>query len=325
MWLGYWVCLWIFLLHPQVEALRTEADEDRSGVASHGQRTEHADGNSTFVLYSIQAAGYDVEAVDAALDTWAAHLRPGQLQVVGMKQPEMRKALPAGITWHQTDCPDSHAGGACKDFNALANAWEKGADWVVLLGSDNYAAVSNIEAVLAQHSSSKPQVLGIRGCGNCSGGGLCGGGGQIFNHAALEQMMKMGRETYIKESFAEANRCGMWGDVSNCRVAFSRGVSVTDLPGLHAWHLDHQQLRVALRSKEPLPLTFHYLTADEMKKLHALIVLHPDSILQTVPQSGVSRWYQQREKYVAEEESRRWPDRSLRSRTWRRAMNTVAN
>jgi len=42
-------------------------------------------------------------------------------------------------------------------------------------------------------------------------------------------------------SMLEAFRCGMWGDVSNCRVAFAHGVSVLDLPGLHGWHLNAQQ------------------------------------------------------------------------------------
>ena len=41
--------------------------------------------------------------------------------------------------------------------------------------------------------------------------------------------------------FAQAASCGNWGDVSNCRVAFAHGVSVTDLPGLHGWHLTAQQ------------------------------------------------------------------------------------
>ena len=46
---------------------------------------------------------------------------------------------------------------------------------------------------------------------------------------------------HVFQILLEAFRCGMWGDVSNCRVAFSHRVSVLDFPGLHGWHLDAQQ------------------------------------------------------------------------------------
>ena len=39
----------------------------------------------------------------------------------------------------------------------------------------------------------------------------------------------------------QAKSCGMWGDVSNCRVAALHGVPVGDLPGLHGWHLKPPQ------------------------------------------------------------------------------------
>lgn len=263
------------------------------------------DFRSGLVLYSIQTAAENVGSINAALDTWAADLRPGQLQVVGMDERKVKRSH--SIAWHKSDCPDSHKGGACKDFTALADAWDRGADWVVLLGSDNYAITSNIEAVLAKLSSITPHVLGIKGCGDCKAGGLCGGGGQIFSRGALKKMMVAGRESYMNESLAEAASCGNWGDVSNCRVAFAHGVSVSDLPGLHGWHLNVQELQDALSSTNPLPLTFHYLKPDEIKTLHALIAEHAESYFRTTFQAeeGLARWYEQREVYVAEERKRR--------------------
>ena len=56
--------------------------------------------------------------------------------------------------------------------------------------------------MLARRATS-PTVLGIRGCGRCQGGGLCGGGGQIFSRAALRQMMRQGAKAYMKESLKE--------------------------------------------------------------------------------------------------------------------------
>ena len=47
--------------------------------------------------------------------------------------------------------------------------------------------------------------------------------------------------SYRSMGFSQALVDGMWGDVSNCRVAFSHGVPVTDLPGLHGWHLEERE------------------------------------------------------------------------------------
>jgi len=258
------------------------------------------------VLYSIQTALHNVEGIQVALETWAKDLRPGQLQVVGMDHP--KGVHVKGISWHKSKCPDSHAGGACKDFTALAEAREKEVDWVVLLGTDNYAVTSNIEAALSQHSSSEPQVLGIRGCGDCAAGGLCGGGGQLFNRGALEKMLEAGRSSYLQQSMSEAKSCGMWGDVSNCRVAALHGVPVGDLPGLHGWHLKPPQLSQALGSSYPAPLTFHYLNVDEIKALHAMLQEQAEAFLvgnAGLQAQGLAMWWQDRDRYVKEEQGRR--------------------
>eukprot|EP00435_Cladocopium_sp_Y103_P007887 s3988_g2.t1 len=270
------------------------------------RRDEEVNGNG-LVLYSIQTSARGLESVRAAVETWAADLRPGQLQVIGMDRPE-EPGFDDGITWLKSSCEDSHEGGACKDFTALTAAFDKGADWVILLGSDNYAVARNIEAVLAERNSATPEVLGIKGCGECKAGGLCGGGGQIFSRAALQRMLSNGRESYMNESLAEAVSDGMWGDVSNCRVAFSHGVPVLDLPGLHGWHLEEAKLREAVRATNPLPLTFHYLKVDEIRKLHALMAEPGERHLITATDSTkdtLVKWYQQRKEYVLVESSRR--------------------
>eukprot|EP00435_Cladocopium_sp_Y103_P011090 s3988_g2.t2 len=270
------------------------------------RRDEEVNGNG-LVLYSIQTSAKGLESVRAAVETWAADLRPGQLQVIGMDRPE-EPGFDDGITWLKSSCEDSHEGGACKDFTALTAAFDKGADWVILLGSDNYAVARNIEAVLAERNSATPEVLGIKGCGECKAGGLCGGGGQIFSRAALQRMLSNGRESYMNESLAEAVSDGMWGDVSNCRVAFSHGVPVLDLPGLHGWHLEEAKLREAVRATNPLPLTFHYLKVDEIRKLHALMAEPGERHLITATDSTkdtLVKWYQQRKEYVLVESSRR--------------------
>ena len=63
----------------------------------------------------------------------------------------------------------------------------------------------------------------------------------------------------VERKGGKARACGMWGDVSNCRVAFAHGVSIEDLPGLHGWRMTLEELLEALRGT-PKALTFHYLT-----------------------------------------------------------------
>ncbi|CAE7213546.1 C1GALT1 [Symbiodinium sp. KB8] len=267
------------------------------------------------VLFSIQTAAHNVAAIRAAAETWASAVPPGQLQVIGMSQPKHWEMQ--GMLWDKSDCPDTHSGGACKDFTALSNAWQSGFDWVVLLGSDNYAMAKNIKAALASRSPSTAEVLGIRGCGKCKAGGLCGGGGQIFSRGALEKMVGQGKESYMRESMKEANACGMWGDVSNCRVAAAHHVPVHDLPGLHGWKMDDEELQQALLSPYPPPLTFHYLQIDEIRALHAMVASNHESFfesgsIQSLQAQGLSRWYVRRDRYVAEEQARRQRELEMR-------------
>jgi len=292
--------------------LQADARQDEDFNADVAQVNENlvnllgGGGSGARVLYSIQTAAQNLEAVQAAFDTWASDLAPGQVQVIGMNQPKQWRVK--GVHWEKTSCPDTHDGGACKDFTALAHAWEADADWVVLLGADNYAVAKNIEAALASQSPSTPQVLGIRGCGKCSAGGLCGGGGQIFSRAALKQMIGLGRDAYMTESMHEAKACGYWGDVSNCRVAAAHHVPVKDLPGLNGWEMDDSELQQSLTSPYPAPLTFHYLTADRIRAVHAMVMAAEGALLESVSGAqaqGMARWAAQRDRYVAEERARR--------------------
>ncbi|CAE7712174.1 unnamed protein product [Symbiodinium sp. CCMP2592] len=307
---GYLLLLALPVVWAAITERRRQQDDVDQGdaedeVSQDGNDVESAaeflsGGPDVRVLFSIQTAAHNVAAIRAAAETWASAVPPGQLQVIGMSEPKHWEMK--GMLWDKSDCPDTHSGGACKDFTALSNAWQSGFDWVVLLGTDNYAVAKNIKAALASRSPSTAEVLGIRGCGKCKAGGLCGGGGQIFSRGALEKMVGQGKESYMRESMKEASACGMWGDVSNCRVAAAHHVPVHDLPGLHGWRLDDEELQQALLSPYPPPLTFHYLQIDEIRALHAMVASNHESFFESVTglqAQGLSRWYARRDRYVA--------------------------
>ena len=75
--------------------------------------------NFDFLRVGARLPRHNLEAIRAALDTWAAELRPGQLQVIGMENPKSLEAF--GVRFHKSDCPDSHRGGACKDLIYMLN------------------------------------------------------------------------------------------------------------------------------------------------------------------------------------------------------------
>lgn len=239
------------------------------------------------------------------------------------------KGTPTIVRWERAAaCADTHAGGACKDAVALADGAESGASWVVLVGDDNYVVRTNLEAALSAMNPDEPHVLGIPGCGNdlCVAGGLCGGGGQIFSRGALRQMVGApgAREMFLREHGTEANLSGSWGDVASCRVAATHNLSVEALPGLHGWPEDLLSVQADLCAQSPeavKPLTFHYVSPEEMISLHRLVLLgprvdafyrkrrdlpHPQRETAETVQGYVAR----RERYVAEETVRR--GRSLR-------------
>lgn len=263
----------------------------------------------TKVVYSIGSGGALNDKLEACLTTWAADLSQDQLQIIGSKPKDERQAKLA--QWDEaSDCGDSHDAGACKDSVGLANAYEKGADWVMLVGTDNYVMPENVESVLSSYNSSQPMVLGIKGCGDCPAGGLCGGGGQVISRGALQKFMARGRAAFLQEEAQEAKACGMWGDVSNCRVAAMHDVPVNSLLGLRGWADEISDIRGHMQATEPVPLTWHYVDPDKMQQIHKLKLKHPLEALQTGrhitnnAQQEV-KYFQALEKHVIEEDARR--------------------
>eukprot|EP00931_Biecheleriopsis_adriatica_P076478 TRINITY_DN50175_c0_g1_i1.p1 TRINITY_DN50175_c0_g1~~TRINITY_DN50175_c0_g1_i1.p1 ORF type:complete len:356 (-),score=57.82 TRINITY_DN50175_c0_g1_i1:50-1051(-) len=267
--------------------------------------------NPLKIVYSIGAGKTSSESLEACLKTWGSRLGRGELQVIGIDSKLADYGDPMSLTRINFDlapeCPDNHDGGACKDAVGLVNGLKAGADWVVLLGTDNYIVPSNVREALKAYDPAEPMILGIQGCGSdmCQGGGLCGGGGQIASRGALLQMIRNGRDAFLKEQQEEATACGGWGDVADCRVAYNHNVSVQSLDGLHGWKTEEQHYAEMLKTG----LTFHYVKPSEMYKMHEVRKQLSDlSLLQqgAVQKASQQRRYlEARDRYVREENERR--------------------
>lgn len=278
------------------------------------------------IVYSIQTSlqGDRPERLEACLSTWASDLAPGHLQIIGGSSPKNTSSW--AVFDPAASCEDSHASGACKDAVGLVNGLKSGADWLVLVGDDNYVVVGNMERELAKLDPETPYLLGIKGCGVGKAGcktGLCGGGGQIFSRAALRHLVRDGQEAFLEKHAAAASASAStycpshgqqphcfqmtWGDVANCVMASQDDIPSGPLVGLHGWHLDDDALRTAVRSTNPKPLTFHYVGPAEMRKVHTL--LQAKFLVGGIGELGYSKTYYSRmADYVRQENAKRFPE-----------------
>lgn len=225
--------------------------------------------------------------MEAVTDTWARSVHPQRLLVVGVNG-----SVPGIAYMPAPMCKDGHvtnAGISCKEATLLSTGYGLGADWVVVVGSDNYVFTKQMEQRLADEDANKAQILGVFGCGAgdyCEDhkGGLCGGSGYAISRAALTQMVGVERhagETFVKESMHTARTvCGYWSDQVTSCIARRHGVAEVELSGLYGWRLcadggyacpfDEAAYREKMSSSDPQALTFHYLQPEEMRRIHAM-------------------------------------------------------
>jgi hypothetical protein len=249
----------------------------------------------------------------ACLETWAGNISRKQLLVIGGMPISDKRAIYVAAD----NCADTHFGGACKDSMAIAKAAELKADWLVLVGDDNYVFTSNVKEELENHDPSVPVIFGIIGCGSekCSIGGLCGGGGQIFSRAMLQRMLSPSRMSFLEEHWVASLHSGLWGDVASCTVASHHGGTIDgSLLGFHGWNMDAEERSAAITAVDPKPLTFHYMDHQTMHlvhnemlwaKLSSSAVTNPSVTSVHETRSYSKTFTSRQEKYVVEERHRR--------------------
>jgi hypothetical protein len=139
--------------------------------------------------------------------------------------------------------------------------------------------------------------------------GICGGPGYAISRGALGTMIGKAEDAskaFIEESMHTASTVsGFWSDQTTSCIARRRGVEEVDLLGLYGWRLSSrlptgwEQLspatssfyglkifnstnpklgmfnetiyRQAVLSSTPKPLTFHYISPMEMRRIHEFV------------------------------------------------------
>jgi len=230
------------------------------------------------------------EQMKAVAQTWGKEVLEvlhQKLLVVGV-----RGTIPGVAYKLAPQCPEGHFdnyGISCKEATVLTTGYELGADWIVVVGSDNYVFPKNFEERLSQEDPNKPQIFAIWGCGGgifCEDHkiGLCGGGGYAISRGALDRMIGKGpraSQNFIKETIQTAITVGgNWSDQVTSCISRRRGVQPVNLTGLHPWMLCpgstwanpiwecefNQELYT--RTIMSKPLTFHYVDPVVMHKIH---------------------------------------------------------
>jgi len=230
------------------------------------------------VVYALMTSPKPKFAAELAAveETWGKELAPQTLLIVGTTG-----STPGVIYDLAPMCEDGHtqnAGMSCKEATALAEGHKLGADWIVFGATDMYIFTKRIEEMLEKEDSSKPQILGIFGCGEgkyCEDhkAGLCGGGGYLISRGALEKMVgnkKGATQSYVQECIdTSIGVGGNWSDQVTACVARRSHVKEVQIQGLYGWRLDSEEIyKEKIASSNPTTLTLHYVDPKLMHMIH---------------------------------------------------------
>eukprot|EP00747_Dinoflagellata_sp_TGD_P077899 gnl/TRDRNA2_/TRDRNA2_159808_c0_seq1.p1 gnl/TRDRNA2_/TRDRNA2_159808_c0~~gnl/TRDRNA2_/TRDRNA2_159808_c0_seq1.p1 ORF type:complete len:396 (-),score=46.58 gnl/TRDRNA2_/TRDRNA2_159808_c0_seq1:101-1288(-) len=240
------------------------------------------------IVYGVMANNLTTgrQQLKAQMETWAANLIKENrfFAIIGMAQAQTHLSSTdvLGQDWDgpliAAPCADDvliDTGlWACKEAHLLKGGFERGADWFVILGDDNYVDVERLEtAILKEQKTDHPLALGIVGCGmgvyDCveKEGGFCGGAGYMMNSAALRSLFDQGWEQLRKEYTDKFQAQDYPGDVASSCALRQRGIELRPLRGLSSFSFTRMETHQAMIKQGAL--TYHYLTADAMRWYHA--------------------------------------------------------
>mmetsp|Transcript_33494 Transcript_33494/g.94125 ORF Transcript_33494/g.94125 Transcript_33494/m.94125 type:complete len:338 (-) Transcript_33494:110-1123(-) len=156
-------------------------------------------GNVVYAIFTSAIPRYH-EALLSQLESWAE--RPAKqgryVAVGGDNYPDdwqSKNVL-------RSECGDSMQSISCKEATLLAEGAARGADWLYVIGEDNYVHTGRVEEFLSDKDPDSAIAYGTVGCGKrlyCTDepgfneeGGFCGGGGYIISRGALQRLLANG-------------------------------------------------------------------------------------------------------------------------------------
>jgi len=236
-------------------------------------------GKVVYAIFTSAIPRYH-ESLLTQLDTWAA--RPAAqgryVAVGGDNYPDdwqSKNVL-------RSECRDDMAGISCKEATLLSEGAARGADWLYIIGEDNYVNTKNVEKWLEDKDPDSAVAYGIVGCGRglfCQDvaaynahGGFCGGGGYIISRAALQSLLANGAPALheIYDATSWPNDMTTSCQLRKREVRLASGKSMYSQP--FAKIADYEGMAHSDF------LSSHYISPPVMRWLHAEVEGAPDSV-----------------------------------------------
>lgn len=220
------------------------------------------------ILFGIETTNSEKYKVrlDAQMNTWLRDLTKNEIVIVGRSAP---KGMENRAQWEAANqCDDAVV--TCKEMTMVEFAANSDADWLLILGEDNYVIPEAVKQNLQTYDPNEPLMLGIPGCAtqNCSG--MCGGAGQFLSRGALKLMVKE-QHTFENNYKAYASKCDGYGDQTTSMAAKQAGVQLTNMKGntIYGWKKTTVEIKSILADLSAM--LFHYVDADQMYEINSLV------------------------------------------------------
>jgi len=219
-------------------------------------RVEQAIG-SPKIVYAVMTCNQaeKQQLLQAQLDTWA-----GKAAAQGRFFAVTGDGFIGNVSRShiiRTDCDDSKSGLTCKEAHIMKTGYDWKADWLVVLGEDNYVDTAQVEDFLVSNGTGQSTIMGIVGCaGACGFDGLCGGGGYFVSRAALQDLFAADAKRVMME-YKDFEFDA--GDAATACIFQKNGVKLTNVAEylIGANIMTKPSLQSAI---ELHPMTLHYLT-----------------------------------------------------------------
>lgn len=236
-------------------------------------------GNVVYAIFTSKGEAFH-EKVIAQLDTWAAApAAEGRYVAVGGK--DYPTEWQNGSVVLRSECEDDILSISCKEATLLAEGAARGADWLVVVGEDQYVHTGHVEEAMKSKNPDEAVAYGSIGCGKglyChenlwfeKHGGFCGGCGYIISRAALQKLLVDGAPSLhaVYDNITWPNDM-----TTSCQLR-KHGSELRVLEGLYGYPMvERVEYQGMARSDF---LTAHYLNPTALRWMHAQIQGEPDN------------------------------------------------
>jgi hypothetical protein len=250
--------------------------------------SERWTGKVVYAIFTSAIPKYH-DALLAELETWAA--RPASegryVAVGGNNYP----AEWQGKNILRSECGDDMTSISCKEATLLAEGAARGADWLYVIGEDNYVHTRRMEQFLSDKNPNDNVAYGVVGCGKgtfCKDneaynlhGGICGGSGYIISRAALQNLLANGAPAL----HAIYDRTPWPNDMTTTCQLRKHGAELMFADNMFGYPMAGAEEYEGY-ARGGTFLTVHYVAPSTMRWFHALNEGAPESTVQSLKEKA---------------------------------------